>query len=365
MSELETLRAALAAIDKELLHLVAKRREMSKKIVLEKQAIGNSTRDFSQERKVFERAQGFAAAAGLPGQTADELMRLLIDSSLSAQESDRVASQAQGHGKAALVVGGLGNLGAWFAKLLENLGYHVEVVDINADNPAKRRWQDAPDQFAVTVIATPIAVCNEILLEMAKKPRQGVTFDLASLKGPLHSGLHALASAGADVTSIHPMFGPSVNHLSGRHIIAIDVGTQKAKKVARQLFESTMANWVEMSLEEHDRMMAYVLGLSHASNILFADVLSGSQQQVSKLDTVSSTTFNAQLAVSEAVVRENQSLYYDIQQLNQFTDEALASLELSTKRLRASVLSGDKESFLAMMQSGLDFVTRRKVSEEQ
>ena len=85
----------------------------------------------------------------------------------------------------------------------------------------------------------------------------------------LRGGLDALRAAGLRVSSIHPMFGPNTELLSGRHVIFIDLGQGDALERTRALFAPTMVEQVVMSLDEHDRLIAYVLGLSHAVNIAF------------------------------------------------------------------------------------------------
>ena len=69
------------------------------------------------------------------------------------------------------------------------------------------------------------------------------------------------------------MFGPDTQLLSGRHVIFIDLGDQAALQEAQALFAPTMAERVVMGLDEHDRLIAYVLGLSHALNIAFFTAL--------------------------------------------------------------------------------------------
>ena len=44
----------------------------------------------------------------------------------------------------------------------------------------------------------------------------------------------------------------------------------------RTLFASTMAEQVVTTLDDHDRLIAYVLGLSHAVNIAFFSALADS-----------------------------------------------------------------------------------------
>ncbi len=72
-----------------------------------------------------------------------------------------------------------------------------------------------------------------------------------------------------NIRSGNPMFGPDTQLLSGRHVIFVDLGSAEALERARELFAPTMAEQVVMSLDDHDRLIAYVLGLSHALNIAF------------------------------------------------------------------------------------------------
>ena len=83
------------------------------------------------------------------------------------------------------------------------------------------------------VVATPIRIANEVLGELAERKPRGVVFDIGSLKTPLRAGLETLRAAGCRVTSVHPMFGPDTELLSGRHVIFIDLGDASALHEAR------------------------------------------------------------------------------------------------------------------------------------
>ena len=81
-----------------------------------------------------------------------------------------------------------------------------------------------------------------------------------------------------------------------------------------------------MDLDEHDRLIAYVLGLSHALNIAFFTALAESGEAAPRLARMSSTTFDAQLDVATRVAGENPDLYYEIQSLNDYGEESLQAL---------------------------------------
>lgn len=77
-----------------------------------------------------------------------------------------------------------------------------------------------------------------------------------------------------------------------------------------------------MPLAEHDHLIAYVLGLSHALNIAFFTALANSVEARPKLAQMSSTTFDRQLKIASGVANENPRLYYEIQSLNPWRGEA-------------------------------------------
>ena len=249
-------------------------------------------------------------------------------------------------------------------------GFAVEVADpaaaIDGDTvPHHADWRTLALDHELIVIAAPMLATNAILEAMAAAPPRGVVFDVGSLKSPLRAGLRALAAAGGQVTSVHPMFGPDTELLSGRHVIFIDLGAPAATAAARALFERTMATLVDMDLESHDRLIAYVLGLSHALNIAFFTALADSGEAAPRLATLSSTTFDAQLGVAAKVAAENPALYFEIQRLNDYGTESLTALLYAVGRLRSVVHApDDADGFRALMMRGRTYLSGpRRASE--
>ncbi len=358
-ARLDPLRTELGQIDKDILALVARRQAVAQKIGAIKREIGMPTRDFRQERDVVERARKAATEHGLPPSLGEELVLALIRGSLTIQEKDTVAASGEGSGRRALVIGGAGLMGRWFVRYLAAQGFSVEIADPAAiDGP--KDWRALELDHELIVVATPMPITAEILHAMAASPPKGVVFDVGSLKSPLRGALRALAAAGGNVTSVHPMFGPDTELLSGRHVIFVDVGNAKANAAARALFEPTMATLVEMDLESHDRLIAYVLGLSHALNIAFFTALAESGEAAPRLATLSSTTFDAQLGVASKVAAENPDLYYEIQTLNDYGTESIAALLYAVERLRSVVRANDRDGFRALMTRGKDYLAQRR-----
>ena len=357
MSDLEHLRAELARIDRKLLELVARRQEVSARIGVRKSVTRTSTRDYAQEKLVIERARAAARELGFSPRLAEDLVLSLIRSSLAVQERGSVAAARRGGGKRALVIGGSGKMGGWFVRFLSSQGFEVETADPAGGDHAD--WSGASLDQDVIVVATPMVIANGILERLAEIKPPGLVFDIGSLKSPLRSGLTALAEAGVRVASVHPMFGPDTELLSGEHVVFVDVGRPDATEELEGLFASTMATRVRMDLENHDRVMGFVLGLSHALNIAFFTALAGSGETAPHLADVSSTTFEAQLDVARRLAGENPHMYFEIQSLNEYGDVALRDLVEAVKRVRETVESGDENAFVALMSAGRDYLESR------
>jgi len=362
MADLSQLRAELDQVDEDLIAKAAARQRIVGEIGKLKRAQGRQLRDYAREREVLDRAERNALKHGLQPALAQQLLQQLIEVSLAAQEQDRVRSHAAGSGRRALVIGGGGRMGRWVAQFLDAQGYEVTVADPRGTEDA---FQFVPDWTSLTldhdliVVAAQLRTTAEILSQLAERRPGGVVFDIGSLKSPLRDGFDALRRAGVRVTSVHPMFGPSANMLAGRHVVFVDLGVPEANAFARELFAQTTAVSVTMGLEEHDRLVGYVLGLSHALNIAFFTALAESGELSDRLAQLSSTTFDRQLAIARGVAEENPHLYYEIQHLNPSSAQTLSALASALDRVRGAA-AGDEDHFVRLMQQGRAYLSGRR-----
>jgi chorismate mutase / prephenate dehydrogenase len=359
---LDQLRQRLTQVDREIIRLVKERQDIVGQIGAHKIANSVPTRDYERERDVLKGARDLATSIGLEPDLAESIIELLIRSSLTRQEETRVASVTSGEGKRALVIGGCGKMGAWFVRFLASQGYGVTIADPSAPagrDDAVTDWHGLTLDHDLVVVAAPIEITAGILAELAERRPSGVVLDVGSLKTPLRAGLDKLVDAGCRVTSIHPMFGPDTRLLSGRNVIFVDLGSPEATAEARALFAPTMAELIEMSLDDHDRLIAYVLGLAHALNIVFFTALAESGELVPRLRNLSSTTFDAQLKVASLVAHENPHLYFEIQALNDYGYTSLEALRAAAEKIQALVAAGDEPGFVKLMESGLNYLEKR------
>ena len=298
---------------------------------------GISTVDYAQERAVLERARLAACERGIDPRLAEEIFTALIRASVSLQAVDSMRSAAPGAGKSAVVIGGAGRMGRWLRQFLTALGYSTAVIDPAVEPDEDARARQALPAADLVVCSIPPTGIAKLYDEFAATPPAGVVVDIASIKSPVIEPIRSLRRAGVRVASIHPMFGPSAVLLRDADVVICDTGDTEATAVVERLFQPTTARLIRLPLEDHDRIMADLLSLAHASAIAFALALPQTEHPVR------STTFQALEALAAAVVRESPEVYYEIQVGNPHSMEALERLRLALDRFIASIKERDSK----------------------
>lgn len=366
--QLQKLRDEIAEIDRQIFELAAKRNRVAERIGDRKRELHLPQRDFAQEKLVVERAQAYALEYGLDPKAYEPMVLALIRDSTTVEERGSMSAISRGNGRSVLVIGGLGKMGGWMINFLQSQGFSLVSADPAGDVlgiESYADWQELDlNRFDAIVVATPLRYTNDTLKALAQRAPRGIVFDVGSLKSPLREGIRALHDAGVKVTSIHPMFGPDIELLSGQHVIFIDCDNDEALEYAHALFQPTTAVCVDMTLDEHDSLIAYVLGLSHAVNIAFFTALAMSGESAPRLARMSSTTFDAQLGVAEKVAHESPWLYFDIQALNDFGLDSLKALQQAVERIRTAVEERDSEAFVDIMLQGRAYLSGRAPNED-
>ena len=106
------------------------------------------------------------------------------------------------------------------------------------------------------------------------------------------------------------------------------------------------------ALARHDEIIAYVLGLGHAINLLFARCLCDSGRGPEEFAGASSTTFEKQLRTAQEVCSENPRLYFDIQNMNPLSPMVFDVMERALGQLRGAAADPDPAAFERIMREG-------------
>jgi chorismate mutase/prephenate dehydrogenase len=346
--ELDRLRERIGKLDLELVERAAERIELARRVGEVKRRKSQPTVDYAQERVVLERARAAGQERGLDPSVVSDLFAGLIRAAVTAQAEDHLRSSGAGTGRSAVVVGGAGRMGRWVTRFLSAQGFRTHVLDVAAAEEANQPARTALPIAELVVCSTPPAATAALYAGWAASPPAGVVVDIASIKTPLVAAIRALQKGGGRVASIHPLFGPATVLLRDADVVVCDTGDAAATAVVEDLFAPTTARLVRMSLEEHDRVMADLLSLAHATAIAFATALPKAEHPVR------STTFRALEALAAEVVRESPDVYYEIQAMNPYSAAALARLRAAIERMIGALDTGDASAFHALLAEGRD-----------
>lgn len=359
-ARLDALRARIAAVDQELVHLAAERLTLAAKVGQAKLAQGLPIRNYETEAEVLARYRRYAEQEGVEPEFARQLATLLIGEAVRRQEDGRtpegeaIARVTPAGSQRILVVGGGGKMGRWLARFFRGQGHSVTTQDPAGPVEGFPHLEPAAGvaDFEVIVLAMPLSRGPEVLRGVLAQEPRGLVVDISSLKSHLLADLRAGAARGLRVASLHPLFGPEVRTLAGRIVAVCDCGHSDAAADAARLFEGTALTVTRIPVERHDEYMQYGLGLSHLVSILFFTTLIRAGASFDDLATMASTTFHKQVRTAAEVASENAEMYAEIQRLNRHSAELYGVVRESLEALEAAALAPGPERFIELMQAG-------------
>ncbi len=360
MKDIEKLRKEVREVDRKIIKLIGKRLSITKKIGGKKKKKGIPLKDWKIEKEVIKNAMDVASKEGLSNKLIKTIMRYIITESKRQQEILHYSSYS-GDKEDILIIGGLGEMGMWFANFFANQGHNVFIYDTKGKSNHFKSFDNlekAVSQASCILLAIPFEIMPEIIDKIIKLKFKGTVFDIASLKDYSKDAIKKALRSGISYTSIHPMFGPRVSTLSDRVICLCDCKDKKANEKVKTFFKDTSASMVEITLEEHDKIISYVLALSHIINIIFMKTLLDGEYAYSDLKEIASTTFTSQMKTTKEVIMENSDLYYAIQKFNPFKNNLYDRLEQAMKYIIKSVLEGKKQDFINIMKEGKEWIKK-------
>jgi chorismate mutase/prephenate dehydrogenase len=351
-AELDEVRRRIRQLDEELIGLAAERVRLARRVGELKRASGRPLIDYTQERRVLDRAAHAAEARGLAPAVAQDLLARLVEAAVTAQEEENLRHAATGEGRRAVVVGGAGRMGRWMVRFLENQGWSALALDPAAPpEEADEARRALPDADLVVCSTPPRETCR-LYGEWAAAPPHGLLVDLASIKTPLIEPIRALQAAGARVASIHPMFGPDTPLLRDKEVVLCETGDEAALGAVEALFRPTTARLVRLPLADHDRVMADVLSLAHAAVLAFTFAMPD------EAPVVRSNTYRALTRLAANATAQNPDVYFQIQALNPHALAAIDRLLAGLEHVREVIASHRRDAFAVLLGEGAERVGR-------
>ena len=358
MDKLEKMREDVRRVDREIIRLVGERLQLTRDIGRIKKEAGLPLLNYQVEKAVIENARSVAEDLNLSADFVKSVMQLLIDESRTQQERLHYSAYS-GEKETILIVGGAGEMGRWLASFFEIQGHEVLIYDIvpgASEFKSVSSLEDGLERASCVVISVSLDVVPETIDRVAALNFKGLIFDIASIKGHLVESIQKARQKNALITSIHPMFGPNVRTLSDKVIGFCDCGSTEALNRAKAFFKDTAVQEVDLNLDTHDKVISYVLGLSHISNIIFMEILSKSGFRYTDLRKIASTTFLSQMITASSVINENPELYYLIQKTNPFKEEIYQKMKQAVTTVIDCVLNDNQDGFVQSMHQSREWL---------
>ena len=213
--------------------------------------------------------------------------------------------------KTITVIGAGGQMGQWFTKYFNSVGF--EVTGHDSENKVTGKDIIVSESLVgsilkadYVVLCTPTRRTPEIIRLIAKEMKRGTyLIEISSEKSKVVSSLSKMPTK-INPICIHPMFGPGIKTLKGQNIISVPIkDAKKELTMAKTLFEG--ANFVTIDAVEHDKKIAVILGLTHLMNLVFANIISKDEKTM-LTEKMSGTTFRVQKTLAEGIMTESPEL---------------------------------------------------------
>lgn len=209
------------------------------------------------------------------------------------------------------IIGSEGQMGKWFTKYFLDKGFDVIGYDAEREISNKSVIKAQSLVGAIlsadyVILCIPVKRTPETIRLIAKEmKRDSHLIDISSLKLKTAAALSKIPDK-VNPICIHPMFGPGTKKLKGQNIISIPIrDAKKELAVAKSLFSE--ASFVQIDANEHDKKIAIILGMTHLSNLVLANILA-KEENFSLVEKMGGTTFKAQKLLTASIMTESQEL---------------------------------------------------------
>ena len=211
-----------------------------------------------------------------------------------------------------ILILGAGKMGSFFTDLL-SFDHEVAVLEKDLQrmrfiyNAIRMQSPEEIKDFKPELVINCVTLNHTIDAFLAIFPylESGcIISDIASVKTRLQE---FYSTCGFPYVSTHPMFGPTfanLGNLERENTIIITEGNHLGKVFYRDLYNSIKLNVFEYSFEEHDKVVAYSLGIPFASTLVFAATMIHQDAP--------GTTFKRHMKIARGLMSEDDYLLSEI-----------------------------------------------------
>jgi len=255
------------------------------------------------------------------------------------------------------IVGSAGAYGRWLQRFFrERMG--LEVI---GHDPADASSVDASElvrRADVLVFSAPIrhtvALIEHYVALADERDAGRLWLDVTSIKS---LPVAAMLRSRAEVVGLHPMTAPpKAPTLKGRVMVVCEARLDRWRGWLEGFLAALEAECVHASPGQHDRVMALVQAMVHATHLAQAGVMRGQAGHVGDLAAVMpfrSASFEMDAAIIARILSLNPAIYEDIQFGNPHAGEILHALGEQISRMATLVGEGSDTARAAFRQEFL------------
>lgn len=252
------------------------------------------------------------------------------------------------------IVGSAGAYGRWLTRFFEE-HMQLQVIGHDPADAASHTPGQLLEQADVLLFSAPIrhtpALIAEYVQASAGREAGRLWLDVTSVK---EAPVQAMLASQADVVGLHPMTAPPKSPtLKGRVMVVCEARVQRWQPWLNELCAALQAECVRATPAHHDKVMALVQAMVHATHLAQAGVLREYAPLLGALPALMpyrSASFELDTAIIARILSLNPAIYEDIQFGNPHVAPMLDRLLEQLQRLRDQVAQGDDAARAAFRQ---------------
>lgn len=243
------------------------------------------------------------------------------------------------------IVGSAGAYGRWLSRFFAGT-LQLEVIGHDPADPGSHTPEQLLEQADVLVFCAPIRVTAALIASYARqsggRERGRLWLDVTSVKD---APVQAMLASQAEVAGLHPMTAPpKAPTLKGRVLVVCEARLQRWQPWLQEFCGALQAECVRTTPVHHDKVMALVQAMVHATHLAQAGVLRGYGAELGDLSALlpyRSASFELDTAIIARILSLNPAIYEDIQFGNPHVAPMLQQLIAQLQWLQAQVTQGD------------------------
>lgn len=256
------------------------------------------------------------------------------------------------------LVGSAGAYGRWLRGFFETrmglvvLGHDPAAPESDA---IERLLEESDVLLFAAPIRDTVATIEAWTARSAGRERGRLWLDVTSIK---QAPVAAMLRSQAEVVGLHPMTAPPKSPtLKGRVLAVCEARLDAWRPWVAALLQALQAECVRVTPERHDRAMALIQAMVHASHLAEAGVLrdyAAALGPPADLVPLRTASFELDVAMMTRILSLNPQIYEDIQFCNPHVPEMLDRLLGELGALRDLVTRGDADARAAFRARFLD-----------